>query len=82
MVSLISAEDLGLVAPETPERPRTYQALKQEMIAKFECDYLGALMLEFRGNVTRAARAAGKERRELARLLKKHGIDPQRFRIV
>ena len=32
-------------------------------------------MTETRGNVTLAAKQAGKERRSLGRLLKKHGID-------
>jgi hypothetical protein len=29
--------------------------------------------------VTRAARAAGKERRDLGKLLKKHRLDPKQF---
>jgi ActR/RegA family two-component response regulator len=32
-------------------------------------------MQQCRGNVSQAARAAGKERRELGRLLKKHQLD-------
>jgi DNA-binding NtrC family response regulator len=48
--------------------------LKQIAIEAFERDYLATLMREVRGNITRAARVAGKERRELARLLKKHGL--------
>jgi DNA-binding NtrC family response regulator len=78
---VIAAEDLGLTPPPVnPAAPRTYQELKQAMIAAFEADYLRQLMIEHQGNITRAARSASKERREFARLLKKHRIDPRAFR--
>jgi DNA-binding NtrC family response regulator len=79
---LISATDLGLsIDVETvPQAGRTFHALKQETIATFERRYLERVMHEHRGNVTHAALATGKERRELGRLLKKHRIDPQSFR--
>ncbi|MER2514841.1 MAG: sigma-54-dependent Fis family transcriptional regulator, partial [Candidatus Accumulibacter phosphatis] len=38
------------------------------------------LMSESAGNVSSAARLAGKERRALGKLLKKHGIAPDDFR--
>ena len=77
----ITIDDLGLPAVSSPpSAPRTYQALKQSVVAAFEADYLRKLIADHHGNITRAARAAGKERRELARLLKKHRIDPQEFR--
>jgi ActR/RegA family two-component response regulator len=37
-------------------------------------------MSEYAGNVSQAARAAGKERRGLGKLLKKHRVDPKFFR--
>jgi len=39
-------------------------------------------MASHHGNVTRAAQAAGKDRRDLGRLLKKHGLDSHAFRIA
>jgi len=48
---------------------------KSRAICEFERDYLTRLMAENAGNVTQAARQAGKERRSLGRLLKKHAID-------
>jgi DNA-binding NtrC family response regulator len=79
---VIEAADLGLPgAGSGPPAPlptlpgvRTFRVLKQIAIEAFERDYLTTLMREVRGNITRAARVAGKERRELARLLKKHGL--------
>jgi len=81
--SAIGAADLGLPVDETVravQASRSFHALKQETIATFERRYLERVMHEHRGNVTHAALATGKERRELGRLLKKHQIDPQSFR--
>ena len=81
--AFVSASDLGLsieAAIAGPQAGRTFHALKQETIATFERRYLERVMHEHHGNVTHAAQATGKERRELGRLLKKHRIDPQSFR--
>lgn len=52
----------------------SFNDAKCKVIAEFEKQYLGRLMNEAQGNVTRAARIAGKERRALGKLLKKYGI--------
>ena len=59
--------------------PGVFKAAKREAIAVFERAYLYRLMTEHKGNVSRAAQAAGKERRDFGRLLKKHQIAPERF---
>jgi DNA-binding NtrC family response regulator len=86
----VDVGDLGLPLPagapretsreDTPVRP-SYKSLKRQAIELFERSYLIQLMSQFRGNVSRAARAAGKERRDLGKLLKKYQIDPQIFRL-
>lgn len=48
---------------------------KRQVIADFEKSFLCRLMAEANGNVSAAARLAGKERRAFGRLLMKHGID-------
>ncbi len=58
----------------------SFKAMKQKMIEMFEQNYLNRLMREHQGNVSHAAAAAGKERRELGKLLKKHQIDLKQFR--
>jgi DNA-binding NtrC family response regulator len=79
----ITAGDLGLApAAAQPHARPSYQVLKQEVIARFETDYLRRVIFEHRGNVTHAARAVGKERRELGKLLRKYQIDPRTFRDV
>ena len=76
----IEVQHLGLrAAASPPVTAQTFRALKRLAIAAFERDYLCRLLHENRGNVTRAARAAGKERRDLGKLLKKHQLDPKRF---
>ena len=64
---------------ESPVGPGSYRALKRLAIQTFERDYLVHLLRVSAGNVTRAARLAGKERRDLGRLLKKHQLDPKAF---
>ena len=79
--STIEPGHLGLHVPEVgPAGQRaTFRSLKRLAIAAFERDYLSRLLRENRGNVTHAARAAGKERRDLGKLLKKYQLDPKRF---
>ena len=50
---------------------------KAEAVRCFERDYVIGVLRQADGNVTRAARIAGKERRAFGKLLKKHGIDRQ-----
>jgi two-component system, NtrC family, response regulator GlrR len=46
----------------------------------FEKDYLVQLLELNRGNVSQAAKAAGKYRADFYVLLRKHGLDPMDFR--
>jgi DNA-binding NtrC family response regulator len=58
---------------------RPYKAEKAQVLEAFERQYITRLMTEHKGNVSRAAQAAGKERRDLGKLLKRHGVDPRAF---
>ena len=53
---------------------RGFNEARDQALACFERAYLQQLMTTAGGNVTHAARLAGKERRALGKLLKKHGI--------
>jgi DNA-binding NtrC family response regulator len=77
----IETEDLGLRTAQLAAAgtPSSFQALKDAAVGDFERSYLRWLMAAHQGNVTRAARAAGKDRRELGKLLKKHHIDSRAF---
>lgn len=61
--------------PQTEPTGISFQEAKKQAVAEFEKRYLSKLIRETGGNITEAARRSGKERRSLARLLKKHGID-------
>lgn len=58
----------------------SFQRAKNLAIKDFEQQYLNSLLAQARGNVSAAARMAGKERRSFGRLLQKNGIDKIRFR--
>lgn len=48
-------------------------------VAAFERCYLVQLLTRYKGNITQAARHAGKDRRVLGRLVKRYGIDCKSF---
>jgi two-component system, NtrC family, response regulator GlrR len=68
----------GAADPHAVETP-AFQEAKRAVIDAFELEYLTRLLRAHGGNVSSAARAARKERRDLRRLLKKHRLDPLRF---
>lgn len=55
--------------------PANFQDAKAEAVRMFERDYVVNVLRQSGGNVTQAARIAGKERRAFGKLLKKYGID-------
>ncbi len=57
-----------------------FNEAKQAALQAFERNHLIRLMRESAGNVSHAARLAGKERRSLGKLLKKYLIEPDGFR--
>ncbi|MFC1603208.1 sigma-54 interaction domain-containing protein [Pseudomonadota bacterium] len=60
-------------------KTNNFNHAKAHAIATFERSYLHWLMEATQGNISKAARKTGKERRALGRLLKKHNIDKARF---
>lgn len=48
---------------------------KSHVVARFEREYLTDLIRRANGNVSEAARLSGTERRQLGKMLKKHGIE-------
>jgi two-component system response regulator GlrR len=71
---LIRASDLAL-ASEPTQCPASFRDAKARIITEFEHDYIVRLLCACAGNVSEAARAAGKNRRAFWELVRKHGID-------
>ncbi len=56
-----------------------YRQAKRIALNEFESRYLKGLLAQVNGNISAAARLAGKERRCFGRLMKKNGIDKSDF---
>ena len=78
---ILTAEDIELPAAINVDAPatRSLREAKNKTIESFERHYLATLLAQHQGNVSRAAKAAGKERRSFQRLLRKHRLDRQAF---
>jgi two-component system response regulator GlrR len=71
----IQVEDLALHSgPPEPLREGSFRTLKAQVVRDFELGYLQTMLERHGGNITRAAHAAGKNRRAFWELLRKHGI--------
>jgi DNA-binding NtrC family response regulator len=70
----------GRPAAGRPDISRPFRELKQEAIDGFEKTYLTELLREHRGNLARAARAAGMDRKNLWTLVVRHGLDRAQFK--
>jgi two-component system, NtrC family, response regulator GlrR len=69
--------DLTLVMPLRVEQPETFHHAKTRAVTQFEQAYIQDMLLAHTGNITKAARAAGKNRRAFWQLMRKHGIEAQ-----
>ncbi|HEY5895476.1 MAG TPA: sigma-54 dependent transcriptional regulator [Chthoniobacterales bacterium] len=60
--------------------PNDFRSAKLRTISEFERAYIEGLLSVHRGNISGAARAAGKNRRSFWELIRKHGIVAERYR--
>jgi DNA-binding NtrC family response regulator len=73
---VIHSRDIVLPEPV----PKSFQEKKEEIIRQFERTYIQSLLIVHDGNITRAAEAANKNRRAFFELIRKLGIDVERFK--
>lgn len=64
--------------PETIGMP--YKKAKESHLRRFNHAYIGHLLHECQGNVTQAARLCGLERQALQQIMRRYGIDAEKFR--
>jgi len=72
--------DLVISNGHAAGRLDSLQEAKAKEIARFEKNYIQGLLSACRGNITRAAEVAQKNRRAFWQLIQKHQIDVARFR--
>jgi DNA-binding NtrC family response regulator len=65
------------VQVSAPPPPASFRQVRERTIQSFERDYIYQLLQRHAGNITHAAREAGKERRAFGRLVKKYGLAAQ-----
>lgn len=79
----ICVAELTAKCNKPPESPPphgiTFKEARDKVLANFETDYLRSMLERTRGNVSEAARQAGKDRRVFGRLMRKHGVDRADF---
>lgn len=73
---VLQAHDIAISSPYGQDMSPldSFHKAKARLIEQFERTYLCNLLTVNEGNITRAARQAGKERRAFQRLLDKHGL--------
>jgi DNA-binding NtrC family response regulator len=57
-----------------------YKEAKEQTLQQFNADYIGNLLADSNGNVTRAARSCGVERQVLQQIMRRYGIKADPFR--
>jgi DNA-binding NtrC family response regulator len=78
--TVIGEGDITLTNQKEPTCTVSFKEAKANVISQFEKDYIERLLHAHRGNITRAAQAAQKNRRAFWQLIRKHHIDVQTFK--
>jgi two-component system, NtrC family, response regulator GlrR len=71
--------DLTLPRGESNGRQESFQEMKARAVAQFEKSCIQGLLLAHQGNITKAARAAKKNRRAFFELMRKYRIDARQL---
>jgi two-component system, NtrC family, response regulator GlrR len=78
--SILTEQDLVL-SHNTQGIQESYQQAKKKVVEEFDKRYVQALLALHKGNISKAASAAQKNRRAFWAIVRKHNIDVQRFKL-
>jgi DNA-binding NtrC family response regulator len=80
---ILHAADLDLPEGKSKDilRDESLRRAKSFIIGEFERSYVANLLARHQGNITQAAKAAGKDRRTLQRLVRKYSLDRASFKL-
>jgi len=76
----ITAADLKLTASKKEKLEESFRAAKARAVARFEKSYLQKILEIYQGNISQAAKVAGKNRRAFFELIRKHRINVENFK--
>lgn len=76
----IIGPDQILIEAESDSARETFKEAKDRHVGQFEKNYIETLLIAHKGNITRAADAANKNRRAFWQLMRKHRINAKRFK--
>jgi len=80
--TVLTADDLELpeCSDRTADQIELFHLRKSLAIGQFERDFVARMLAVHNGNISRAAKAAGKDRRSFQRLISKYGLDRKSFK--
>jgi two-component system response regulator GlrR len=77
---VIQGFDIALPSSEPTPHRQSFRAAKSRFVSRFERNYIQELLQTHGGSISKAARAAQKNRRAFWELIRKHKIDAQQFK--
>jgi DNA-binding NtrC family response regulator len=77
---VLSDDDITLSPFQQTASPCSFQEGKAKVVHQFELNYIKVLLMAYRGNISKAAKAANKNRRAFWELIRKYGIDASSFK--
>jgi two-component system response regulator GlrR len=77
---VLRSKDILLPRAETSPPAESFQQAKARVVVEFEKNYINNLLISHRGNITKAAKTAGKNRRAFWELMRKHEISTGEFK--